>query len=149
MANEVMGAFAWVRQQLTADSALTAIVGNRIFADYAPQVDPATQLPVKYPFVLYHLQAVTDSIGAGASRIMSSPLLFVKVCGEGGGYSDVQVAADRIDAVLHKALVQSVTAGAQTFTMLGCCREKPIQYSEYLNGVRYFYSGGMYRIDIQ
>lgn len=151
MANELLGIDKWIVTTLATDAALFAIVGNRIFESLAPQIDVDTEngtAPV-YPIVLFQMQSVSDSLGSGASRVMTSALFFVKVVGERGGYADLQAACDRIDALLHQAAITAVTVGAETFTILGSCRERPVQYAEVINGVRFNYLGGLYRIDIE
>ena len=148
MANELIGAFNWLVNRLTGDSALTAIVGARVWAEFAPDVDPATDARPAYPFVLFHLQAAEDVRGVSTVRVLTRPLLCVKVLGQ-APYEDLQAAADRIDAVLHAAPGSTFSFGGDTYTVAACLRERPLAYSEFpAPGVRISHLGGLYRVTI-
>jgi hypothetical protein len=145
LANELVPLASYVTSRLTGDGALAAIVAARCFADLAPEVDPATGLAPVYPLLIWHLQAVRDINALGMNRVMTLPLLCVKVVGQDTGYAGIQAAADRVDARLHKAPGQSVTFGGATITVAGAYREQPLMYSKPEDGVLYSYLGGIYR----
>jgi hypothetical protein len=146
--NELVGAAAWLYARLSGDATLQAEVGQRIYADFAPDTDPATGDPPAYPLVVFHEQSTApDTLGAGAARVLTQPLYCVKVIGEGVGYPALQAAADRIDALLSPVSGQSVTIGGQTYTV-GSYRERPLAHAAPENGIRYSYLGGLYRLVI-
>ena len=150
--NEMHGAAAFFRSRLVADSALAEQVGKRVYADFAPEVDPDdTSTPKKapkYPLITYHMLTATD-VNAGPYRVMIKPLFLVRVIAE-GGYGAAQAAANRLDELLMMPDPVNVTVGSDTYTILGCIRERPVLGSDFdTNGKRYSYIGGHYRLYIQ
>jgi hypothetical protein len=75
----------------------------------------------------------------------SYPLYMVKVIGETAAFLDVDVAAARIDALLHRAS-GTVADG----TIVSCVREQTFRLSESIaGGLQYRQAGGLYRINAQ
>jgi hypothetical protein len=144
MAQELVGADAFIYATLAGDTALAAIVGTRIYADVAPSLPT----PPTYPLVLFSLQSSRDVVGIGTYRAMTTPTYLVRVIGKGGGFGAIQAAADRIDALLTVRAVQSVTIGGVTFSILGSVRERPFQRSEEPEGILYRHLGGFYRLNV-
>lgn len=149
MAMELLGLDKWLKALLLADATLTGYVGARVFEGFAPNIDPATGKTPAYPLVVFSIQSARDVNGIGGARIMTVPILLVKVIGKGGGYSDLQPVVKRIDALVHNPATASVTIDSVAYDILGAVRERPIQYPEDLNGERYNHLGGYYRCFVQ
>jgi hypothetical protein len=146
MANELVGAEAYLFAKLSGDAALAAIVGARIYRQVAPDKDPATGLTPAYPLIAFHRQGGIDTIGPGATRIFAKPLYLVRVLGEAGGIAALRAAADRIDAVLTDTTPETITVGGVAYAISGCCREQPFDMTEFVEGRRIEHLGGLYRI---
>lgn len=147
MPNEHVGACAWLATRLGGDATLSSLVSGP-FLDLVPQTDPQTKAPPTFPALIYSLHVPRDRRGVGGRRILSELTYAVKVCGQGNGLLALQSAADRADALLQDAGVQSVSIGGQSYTIAGCYRESPLGYAELSEGVRWVYLGGLYRIVI-
>jgi hypothetical protein len=146
--NELSVANLFLFQQLLGDTDLANACGRRFYADFAPQ--PTTPDQVIYPCVLWHEQAAKDCHAMGQRRFLSEPLFLVKAVGR-GGYNGIVALADRIDAVLHNdesPVVVTLEVGGQNWNVISF-RERGMQMSEYVEGVRFSHIGGLYRLQIQ
>ncbi len=142
MSNELSVANTFLNTVLKADSALAAIVGTRIYADFAPEADPSATI---YPLVLFNWQGGLDALSQGAARIFTRPLYQVRVIGR-GGYGAITAAADRIDALLANVQNYALTVGGVPY-VVQCYRERPMQMAEVVpGGERYSSRGGLYRL---
>jgi hypothetical protein len=149
MGEELLGLDKWLRSRLTGDATLTGLIGARIFEGFAPDKDPATNVPPVYPLIVFSVLSARDVNGIGGARIMTVPLLLVKVIGKGGGYNGIQPILRRIDTLLQAPDPASVTIDGVSYTILGAVRERPIKYPAALNGERYNHLGGEYRCFVQ
>lgn len=140
MANQLVGAAAFIASRLKADTALAAIVGDRVYHDAAPQ-------GAAYPFCLFNCLAATDTLGNDAALIFSRPLYAVRVVVDGNSLAGAQAAANRIDAVLPGRNV-AVTIGGVAYQVHGCHREEPLVYQEEAGGKTYTHLGGKYRLHL-
>lgn len=146
MAIESLGAAGYVRSLLAADTALVALVGDRLFADFALNVDPATGEKPAYPFVIFSLNTATDKLATAGDRVYCDFLWLVKAVGKETGYAAIAAAANRIDAALQNAAAAVITSGGVNYTVMGAYRERAIHYSEPASGVAYYHLGGLYRV---
>lgn len=149
MASETLAATKWIRARLVNDPTLGALIGQRVFADFAPEKDPSdpNEKPPVYPLLVFSMQAAPDSLGMRARRLLTRPLFLIQVIGEGGGYGDIQAAADQVDALLDQAPQEDVNVNGTDYRVGGCHRERPVQHSELSRaGLRYCYLGGYYRL---
>lgn len=148
MANELLGLDKWTFSRLAADAGVTAGVGRRIYAEFAPETDPVTNLAPAYPLLVFSVLSSPDILGTGGNRAGTRPLLRVEVIGQGGGFAALQPIADAADAALHGAPVETVEIGAQSYEVRGCLRQHPLKRAEIEKpgGVRYNYLGGVYRL---
>ncbi|HAM58324.1 MAG TPA: hypothetical protein DCQ64_24080 [Candidatus Rokubacteria bacterium] len=137
MANETLGAAAYIKARLDADAALVAVVSTRVYQGVAPQGDT-------YPLVVYSLQASRDINALGGLRVCTWPLWLVKVIGSNGPAA-LQGAADRIDAALVSRTVVETTIGGVTYETQ-CIREATVAYQDVSDGRRYDHIGGLYRL---
>lgn len=128
----------WIFSTLDADATLSATVGNRIYADLAPQ--NATGAMVIFAFLG----------GADRTQTLSTrfthALYLIRVVNQGSSYDTIKAAADRIDDVLTVPN-QGVYLG--DIRIASCQREQPHQRKDMENGVPYVYLGGFYRIRYQ
>lgn len=125
----------WLYTKLAADSSLTAIVGTRIYEQPAPQ-------EAVYPLVVFQLQTTDDVSAVGGIRVMTTAEYLVRVIGQSANVtSSLLTAAERIDAVLHRAS-GSVTGGA----VIGAVRLRPFVLAETDGPVQYRHLGGIYRL---
>jgi hypothetical protein len=151
MANELPAGAAWVMRRLTANPTLDALLGRRIFADYAPQSDPQASAPaaLRYPLLIFSVAKAHDAIKGGGQRALTVLKATVKVVGEGGGYGDLTRINDAVDSALHHASPEEIAIGSEVYSILGCYRETPIMYPHDDEGVRYNYLGGEYCIYVK
>lgn len=124
----------WLYTTLAADTALTALVGTRIYSHVAP--NEAT-----FPLVVFGLQTAEDVMGVGPARIMAQAVYVVRVIGQTGSFGALKAAADRLDAVLHGA-----SGSAGDGVVLACVRTQPFEMVETIAGVQYRHLGGLFRL---
>lgn len=141
MANELIGLDAFVVQQLSGDPTLSGLVGSRVYAEVAPQVDPATQVAPVYPLIVFSIPSSVDT-NAYDQRAIVRATLRVLTIGEGGGYADIAPVDARVQALLQHPPVTPVVVGGVTYNILGGFRTNAYQYMQIENGVRYNYLGG-------
>jgi len=135
MGLESSAAAQFIYTKLAADSALTAIVGSRIYDQEAPQ-------NATYPYVVFSFLSGVDLPVAGGGRLWSNMLFLVEAVGHVSSFGgNLGTAAARIDAVLQ-ASNGSVTDG----TISACVREENFRMVEELAGEQYRRIGGRYRI---
>lgn len=127
----------WIEATLSAASAVTDLVGTRIYADVAPP-------NIEYPFVVYQLQSPDDVRGVSSARILTSTLYVVKAVSIGTNFNALQPVVEAIDGVLHQA--SGPVTGGQ---VLACVRERPFRLVEVNEGNTYRHLGGEYRIQVQ
>lgn len=135
MASELVDASHFIRSQLVADSALVALVADRVHYDFAgPE-------PV-YPLVLILFLGGEDreTLSYG-TRAFTRPLWLVEAQTTDGGWTGAQAIDARIDAVLEGR--SGTHAGLK---VIGVYRERPIRRVEITpSGVRINHLGGEYR----
>jgi hypothetical protein len=131
---ETLVAEQWLYTVLSGDTALAAVVGTRIYAYIAPE-------GAAMPYVVYQNQAGRDVRGVGPLRIMANLLYVVKVIGATNSFGTLEVAANRIDAVLQAASGTNVRG-----TVIACVREQPFALVESLESGQYRHLGGIYRL---
>jgi len=129
----------WVYGLLAADTALTALVGARIYSAAAPA-------KAAMPYVLYSLQAGRDVLGVGTTRVVTHLTLLVKAVGEGQSFRALQPIADRIDADLNGASGSVTGDAGPGAEILSCVRTAPVAYPEIQEGKQYRHLGGLYQI---
>jgi hypothetical protein len=129
----------WLYATLSGDGAITAAIGNRIYADVAP-------LDAAYPFIVYNMKSASDVAGVGALRILTQADYTVKVITQGSSYAPIKDLALRIDTLLHRQS-GTTTDGA----VISATRQEPVRYTETDNqsGVQYKHLGGIYRLQAQ
>jgi len=139
VANELVHIDEWITSVLTADTALTDEVGDRIYAGQAPE-------QAAFPFVLFNQQSAIDVLGVGAVRIFLNATYLVRVVGDTESYVSLRPAADRIDALLH-----DVRAVVPDGHVLFSVREQGFSMVESteLPLVQYRHLGAIFRIGIR
>jgi hypothetical protein len=140
--NEWIGGLAYFPQVLGAYGALTALVGDRIYSNSAPQGSA-------FPFVVFGPSSGTDRAAVGHNRrVMSEVTYLVK----GVTYEEDLLIASRIARRIDEAIngvPATVTFDGVTYEIMGCHRETGIQYTEDDNGRKYNHFGGLYRLTIR
>lgn len=142
---ETNAAERWIYTTLSADAALTGIVGTRIYNEVRPR-DSAL------PCVLFQSRPSGrgDLTLLGAIRVWTEIDYLIRgihefPSGTTGHYSgDVEKVASRIDTLLHGS--SGLTAAGQVFT---CIRIHPFKQSEQVNDIDYRHMGGIYRIQVR
>lgn len=141
--NEPLRALQWVRTTLAADAAFTAACPGGIWRGVAPQGTPP-------PYCVLSIQSGMDLATLNGNRVWNDALILVKVVGPpgltvGGVPLEVQMqtAADRVDALLHK-----VTGGYGGSVIVESVRESAPSLDEVLNDVVWSNFSGAYRIKV-
>lgn len=166
--NEIAAVGQWIYSRLKDDQALAFLVGTRIFADFAPEVDPEDpqgQRPTPFPLVVFGENSSLDRVAGGGKRVLTKSRWTVKAVGEGYPRGLTGIVS-RLDALLDEAPPETVTltdlgpAGprsynggppftvlsAEVYALAGCTRIRPISYPELRQGVRYAHVGGLYEV---
>lgn len=136
---ELLAAREWLYARLAADTALTAVVGSRIYADVGPE-------NATYPLVMViELSPGNDLRVVGTARIWAAPLFLVKGVSQAASFGgNLKTIATRIDAVLHGA-----SGPATSGQVWACVREQPFSLAETApGGVQYRHLGGLYRVAV-
>ena len=127
----------WLYDTLSADVVLTATAPGGVWADTAP-------VGTTEPFVTFTKVAGRDHKAIGSIRVWEDCLYDVKATKADTKYTDLDAAADRIDAVLHD-VAATVTGGR----IVQCTRESGLRLSEVTDGVSYRHLGGTYRLQVR
>lgn len=135
--SEIVAAEEWLTTVLGADAALGSYVGNRIYSHVVP--DGAA-----YPYVWMTNQSNRDVMGIGTNRVMVNEIYTVRGVALASSFVELELIADRIDAVLHAASGVVVRG-----TVLGCVRQAPFVMVDPAKGVQYRQLGGIYRLWVQ
>lgn len=135
---ETIGAKAWLAQTLLAFAPLTALVGQRIYDESAP--DEAT-----FPYVVFILNSNSDINVQGTNPVLATNANFAvkAVTDEGRSFEQAGRIARQIHAALHNQS-GSVTDDGITYHIQGCMRTQIVQFAEYANGKQFSHFGGMY-----
>jgi hypothetical protein len=127
--NNAADAEFWAVTRLMANTAVAALVGNRIYS-------PMALAGAKMPMIVVAHQSGTDVIGVGVKRILSHFDLSIRAVGSMEQISQLADIADAID----EALV--IGDGSD----VGCSRSIPLAYSSKEGGMTYRNIGGIYRL---
>lgn len=140
--NEYPGAAGYVWSRLAGDATLAGIVGDRIYAEVAPE-------DAVYPLVVFNLIAARDTTATGAHRTLVRFLLQVEAIAEGRSFAGLRAAADRIDARLVSSETSTVVVDGVTYTVLGGHRERARAWTELVDGRAFTHLGGDYALLLQ
>ena len=123
---------------LAADSALTAIVGGKIYNEIATPTTP----PVAPPYVLYQMQSAVGLRTIGVHIVWSNMLFLVRGVVEANSYTGAsKTMADRIETVLHAASGSNIDG-----VLFACVWENPFRLPEIADGRILRHQGAMFRI---
>jgi hypothetical protein len=138
--NEPRAARQWLDARLRALPALTAIVGDRIFASRAKK-------GTLFPLVIYNVQAGGNTSAAGGrGRILSEPLILVKAVTNEESYAQAGNIADIIDGTLTADDADGqVTFNGVTYRVTVALQESPLEMDEHDGDATYRHCGGVYR----
>jgi hypothetical protein len=126
----------WLIDVLRGDGPLDALLAGGVYSELIPANKPL-------PSVRFQLQAGREITVVNGVNIYTDLLYLVAAVVEGSPAALVPIA-DRIDAVLHKAVGETSTIRVQS-----CVREMPFRLRELLDGKLYRHAGGLYRIKVQ
>lgn len=113
-----------------------------LFQDIAPETSTGAQPP---DYCIIGVQSPgMDTLGAGATRILSHPVFMVKVIGPTADMANLHAAYARADALL--SLVRNDNATG----VLACYRIAPfgIAEPELVNGKPWYNLGGLYQMEM-
>lgn len=131
---EAKAAEEFLNATLTGDATLMAAVPGGVWNIQADQ-------PTVYPFVTFQFMSGVPYSAVGAFRIWASMIYLVKVIGESANFDDLDIAAARIDALLHRAS-GTVTDGV----VWSCTQEATIREPDAIAGKQFRVAGGRYRL---
>jgi len=135
----------WLLYRLTSDAELSNLLGERWYADFAPD----TEEEPDYPLGVFHIMTAKDNKGMGGVTCLTGVTLLAQVVGEGGGYGDLRPAERRLQELLFVQTAVNVSIDADAYAILGCQRVAPIQRAELTReGVRYNYLGGLFLLHV-
>jgi hypothetical protein len=126
----------WLYETLIASEDLATAAPGGVWETPAPE---GTELP----FVAFDLLDVGDTLGVGASRILSTVQYVVRVVAADVPLSQMLTPATLLDEALH-----GHSGTVDEGIVAGCVRERPFQMTEHRDGQTYRHLGGVYRIII-
>jgi len=133
----------WLYEVLSSDSTLTGALGDSeaLFNSDVPDDQ------LVWPVVLFGVYSPEDMMGIGGVRIKSTLDYVVRVVGRDVPFTALNIAASRIDFLLHGARGTTSSGG----TILSCVRIRPFSLVEISAdpSVRYRHLGGIYRLEVQ
>lgn len=115
---------AWLYGTLSADPALAALVGDRIYAGETEDTS--------YPLIVFSALGGLDTTAPGFRRVLSTLRYGVHCADRVGSILRLDAMAARVDALLHGQTYQW-TSGAR---LLSCLREQQIVLSGAVAGVQ-------------
>ena len=124
--------------KLSASTALTTLVGSRIYSEIAIS-KPGEALV--YPLVVFMWGGGQDAKAMAGKSLFLNEIYTVKIIGEGNSYASIEAGAVAIQTALHNQR-GAVTGGQVLF----CQREAPVKYVEPDGGKIYRHLGATYRI---
>jgi len=138
MPTETVAAAKWLYSVLSGDSALSALVGARVFAYRVPE-------GTAFPCGIFQLQAAQpDSRVIGDIRLTSRIVWVVKAIGQGADFVSIQPVAERIDELLEASSGSNVDG-----VIVSCVRDRPLEMLEASDtGEDYAHLGGLYRFTV-
>lgn len=105
--DEVGLAYEAVETMLTGNASVTGFVGDKVFADLAPDDTP-------YPFVVYSLSTSTDLYVIGGVRVWSDVEILAKVYIRGTTYEPLRPIVRALDEAFSSSTV--TTTGGQVMS---------------------------------
>lgn len=133
----------WLENVLSTDSTISALCGDRIYADAAPIqiVADGDEVFPTYPFIVYQCMVPEDVFGMGPrARIMSKATYIVRGIAE-GTYDSLKPVAAAIDEV-----IEGMTGTTADGLVLGVQRQEPYRMTENHEGRLIRHLGGTYLI---
>lgn len=135
IAFELAAVKEFVYNALTNDSTMTALVAGRVYDEIQPD-------SAGWPLVILQVVASTDTLGTGATRILTRSTVRVKAITKGAGMQSGLTIASAIDAALHKV------NGTFDGHYVTCHRVSTFSYSESTLGETFKHVGAEFRIDV-
>lgn len=136
--HELGRAQKWIYGKLTGAAAVTAAVGNRVYAEQAPE-------KTLLPYVIFSHTGGFDTRGVGTVRIQTNPVFQIKIVCAGAPTDAVRSALDALDD-----LFQTAVAEPSETLVFSSRREQLVYYVESVPGSadQYTHTGGLYRLVI-
>jgi hypothetical protein len=143
---ETARARAFIATTLKGDAtfkALAAGIENRIYDRGAPS-------GAAYPLVRMEILGPgNDLMVVGAQRVWSSPLILVYVTTNAPSTGSIELLADRMDALLHRASgTLAATGAAGAASIWTCIRERPFDLPDDSVSPAVSRLGGEYRVTV-
>ena len=147
-AHELQGVDAFLLSKLVGNASLMALLAVQpplsggpappsIYSGLAPE----SAVP---PFIVFDLLSSPDrNVIGNDARAFTRPLYVVRAYTTGTSYSQGEAIAALIDSALLGA---RGSVPAQNLSIMGVFREEPVRMTEVLEGVRWAYIGGRYRL---
>jgi len=136
--SEYQSAEKFIYTKLSASTALTALVGNRIYSELA--ISKPGEVIV-YPHVVFMWGGGQDAKVMAGKSLFLDEIYTVKIVGVGNNYNNIEAGAEAIQTALHNQ--RGVVTGGQ---VLLCQRQAPVKFVEVDGGKIYRHLGATYRI---
>lgn len=139
-ANEVDVAFQWIQGTLSGDGTIQATAPGGVW-----RAEAQDGITPPYVAITYLPQQSRDEIAFGAVRVFSD--LFFDVCAAGPAstLASIASAASQIDVLLTIKDQTAITGG----TIISSYRTQPSESDPLIDGTRWNYTGGVYRVRIK
>ncbi len=136
--SEYVSAEKFIFTKLSASTALTALVGDRIYSEIAISKPGETLV---YPLVVFLWGGGQDAKAMAGKSLFLDEIYTVKIIGVGNNYNSIEAGAAAIQTALHNQ--RGAVTGGQ---VLLCQRQAPVKYVEADGGKIYRHLGATYRI---
>lgn len=138
--NELPHAFRAIYNQLSEDTALTALVGSRIFYGSAKE-------GAEYPCVVFqHISGLDSVTQGGQIRFATRPIFLIKAIGKGDSPLLPARVANAVDKAIE-TIDRQETIDGDTVTVQGCVRQEPFSLPDRNrdSGIMYQHVGAYYQ----
>jgi hypothetical protein len=135
---ETAQAFRWVVTTAKADVALMSKATGGVHQGKAP-------IGTKGIIAQVTQQAESDTKTMQAVQVFARILLQIKGVGDSSSFDDIEIVADRIEALFGDQRNVPLSPG----WVLNSHRETIVSYEEFSSGVQKSHLGGLYRVTLQ
>jgi hypothetical protein len=130
---EVDAGIDYLINVLSHDSQMVTLTGGQVYEEEAPR-------EATWPFVILSMRGAEDVSGANDQRCMVTTDMLVYVVGLATDMTNLQSAADRLDALLQNS--------SGVLPVLHISRMQPYRASGWVGDVQFKNLGGFYRLEI-
>ncbi len=139
MATELPPAEQYLYVRLSGDAEMRALAPGGFRSEMLPD------LPAGVAMLWTYQGSLPDVSAAQGVRVLTRPLYLVRAVLRTRDPNDLESAAARADALLHRGPIMTLPSGV---IVRSCVRESPYSWMERIADVQWRYLGGYYRLQL-